>query len=419
MKLTALRQQALVTSPLFATLLMAGCGVEPMTIGEPAHPISAARPGDPLPGLTPDQLALFRLGEAEFVRVFQPREGLGPVFIERACVACHALGGTGGADDLSDLNHIVFRFGKITGGKYDPLKSEGGDVQQTRSIAGEQPGCAVPPEQVPADATIQAGRNPLQVFGAGFIDAIPDAAILAGAGPRGDGVNGRPNLDAMGRPGRFGWKAQGTTLFAFSATAANGTMGVTTPPSPAENLPQGQPIPPGCTAADVGYTNPNDITGAFLINTTGWEALLAPPEPRRLGAHARHGKQLFSDVGCGKCHTPELSTGDYSVRLPSGALLPVAALSHKQAALYSDLLIHDMGPDLDEQVTMGQARGTEFRTAPLWGLRHRVAFLHDARAGSIEEAIDWHGGEAQAIRDRYYALSDDDQRALLAFLRAL
>ncbi len=407
--------------------VVAGCGGSPdgamqeLNVGQGVQAVSAPslKPGDPLPGLTPEQQALFQLGRADFVHRFLPREGLGPVYIEDSCVNCHALGGVGGADSLADPNHLVERFATLTAGKYDPLARLGGDVLQTRSIAGEQPFCNVPPETVPPEATIVALRNPLQIFGAGLIDAITDATITGGAGPKGDGVNGRPNLDAMGRPGRFGWKAQGRTLEAFTATAANGTMGLTTPLLPNEPLPQGNPIPPGCTAADVGYTMPNDVTGAILKNTTAWEALLSPTIMKKRNPEAEHGKQVFGDLGCDKCHTPALTTGSYSLQLLNGTLLPVAALSHQTAALYSDLLIHDMGPDLDEQVTMGQATGTEFRTAPLWGLHLRKNFLHDGRADNVSDAIEWHGGQALIIRQRYQALSDGDRRDLLRFLRTL
>ena len=377
------------------------------------------QPSDPLPGLTEAQHQLFLLGRAEFEREMLPRDGLGPVFTERSCAACHLLGGLGGADALRDRNHLVRRFATLTAGAYDPLAALGGDVMQTRSLRGIQPGCDVAPEVVPPQATILALRNPLPVFGDGLIDAIPDATILAGAGPKGDGVNGRPNLDAMGRPGRFGWKAQQNTLLSFSAGAANTAMGLTTPLSPNEQLPQGQPIPAGCTNADVGAQTPNDASGAILFSITAWQALLAPVEPRHRSFEARYGEQVFDDLGCAKCHVPVLRTGSYALPLRDGGTLPVDALSNKPARLYSGLLLHDMGPGLDEQVVMRQARGSEFRTAPLWGLRLRERFLHDGRATSVHQAISLHGGTATTIRNRYLRTSEWNRRALLAFLRTL
>lgn len=388
-------------------------------VAQATQALHGPRLGEPLPDLTPDQRKLFGLGGAEFVRDLLPRDGLGPVYIERACVSCHALGAVGGADAGTDPNHFVQRFATFTMGAYDPLAALGGDVLQTRSIAPLQPFCNVAPESVPPQATILARRNPLQTFGTGLIDAIPDATILAGAVDRGDGVHGRPNLDGSGRPGRFGWKAQGNTLLGFSAVAANGTQGLTTPQQPNEPRPQGQDIPAGCTNADVGATSPNDATSAFIINTTAWQAMLAPPTPLPLDHETARGKRLFVNIGCAKCHTPELRTGNYSIQLVNGTTVPIDALSNKTAALYSDLLLHDMGPGLDEKIVMRQAQGSEFRTAPLWGLRVRTRLLHDGRATTVHEAIAAHGGEARIIRNRYLALHDWDQRALRRFLRSL
>ncbi len=378
------------------------------------------KPGDPLAGLTPEQRALFNVGEEDFEYEFDPDEGLGPVFIERSCVACHALGGIGGGDSLEDPNHFVRRFATLNAqGAYDPLAALGGDVLQTRSIAGLVPGCNVKPEEVPAEATIHSLRNPLQLFGAGLIDAIPDATILAGVGDKGDGVNGRANLDAAGHPGRFGWKAQGSALVGFNATAFNGTMGITTPQSPNENKPQGQPIEAGCTDGALGAPTPNDQGGVRLFSISAWAALLAPVEPKKLSHEAIRGQTIFNGIGCNKCHTPVLMTGDYNLSLAGGGSMHVDALSKKPAALYSDLLLHDMGPGLDEQVTMRQAKGRDFRTAPLWGIRLRERFLHDGRASSIDEAIQAHGGEAQIIRERYMSLSKSHRHAVRKFLRRI
>lgn len=391
----------------------------PEAVGQLVSELHRPRLGDPLRGLTDDQRKLFELGEDEFERVLLPRDGLGPVYVERSCVACHALGATGGADPLRDPNHFVRRFGTLTMGRYDPLAALGGDVQQTRSITPIQPFCNVAPEVVPPQATVLSLRNPQPIFGDGLIDAITDATIVAGAVDKGDGVHGRPNLDPGGRPGRFGWKAQATTLVAFTAGAALGTLGLTTPLVTAEPLPQGNPIPAGCTNTDVGASTPNDASGAILFSITAWEALLAPPEAQPLDREAQKGQRLFHSVGCAKCHVSELTTGTYDLALRDGRTVRVDALSGKTARLYSDLLLHDMGPGLDEKVEMRQAKGSEFRTAPLWGLRHRVRYLHDGRADTLHEAIVAHGGEAQIIRARYQALRDPEQHALRDFLRSL
>ncbi len=88
-------------------------------------------------------------------------------------------------------------------------------------------------------------------------------------------------------------------------------------------------------------------------------------------------------------------------------------------ALYSDLLLHDLGPDLDDKVVQGHAGGRDWRTTPLWGLGLRPRLLHDGRAHTIAEAIAAHGGEAAAARTRFAAISADDREALLAFLAGL
>jgi CxxC motif-containing protein (DUF1111 family) len=116
---------------------------------------------------------------------------------------------------------------------------------------------------------------------------------------------------------------------------------------------------------------------------------------------------------------PAMRTARFDIALPDGTRQAIWPISFKTAALFSDLLLHDMGPTMDEAVTMRQARGSEFRTAPLWGLRLRTRFLHDGRAASVHDAISAHGGEGQIIRDRYLALTEAEQNAVLAFLSKL
>jgi CxxC motif-containing protein (DUF1111 family) len=401
-------------------LALSGAGMLVGHASEPDDSGKANKPGDALPGLTPDQRALFEIGEAEFEHEFTPSEGLGPVFIEQSCVTCHSLGGIGGGDSLENSNHLVRRFATFNpDGSYNNLAALGGDVLQTRSIAEFVAGCTVQGELVPPEATIHSMRNPLPMFGAGLVDAIPEASILARVGDQGDGVHGRANLDAGGHPGRFGWKAQGNALIGFNATAFNGTMAITTPQSPTENLPQGQVMPAGCTNADLGASTPNDVGGTRLLRISAWAALLAPVRPKQLDAEAQRGERTFDAIGCNKCHVSTMTTGVYQLAIPGGGTIPVDALSNQTVALYSDLLLHDMGAELDDQVTMRQAHGRDFRTAMLWGIRLRERFLHDGRASTVDEAILAHGGEAQIIRDRYTALLPDDRCALLHFLDRL
>jgi len=136
--------------------------------------------------------------------------------------------------------------------------------------------------------------------------------------------------------------------------------------------------------------------------------LLAPPHPLAMGNEARRGQKIFARVGCVACHVPELRTGKSDV----------AALSNRTVRAYTDLLLHDMGPDLAD-ICFGDASPSEFRTEPLMGLRLSTAYLHDGRAKSIEEAIRLHGGEAAPSRNAFLALSARERRALLTFLNGL
>ena len=135
---------------------------------------------------------------------------------------------------------------------------------------------------------------------------------------------------------------------------------------------------------------------------------LAPPTPLKAGKDGRHGRDLFSQIGCATCHRPLLRTGDS----------PVAALKNREFAAYTDLLLHDMGPDLAD-ICVGLATPADFRTEPLLDLRGAEHFLHDGRATSLEQAIELHGGEAAGARDRFKTLSEADRAAVVAFLKSL
>jgi CxxC motif-containing protein (DUF1111 family) len=128
------------------------------------------------------------------------------------------------------------------------------------------------------------------------------------------------------------------------------------------------------------------------------------------------GESLFSEIGCANCHIPEFESGSSSIE----------AVSFKPVALYSDLLLHDMGPALADGYPEGEATGTEWRTTPLWGLGivenllgGTPYYLHDGRTSSLTEVISLHGGEAEAAKLAYLALPDSDQKALIAFLKSL
>jgi len=151
-----------------------------------------------------------------------------------------------------------------------------------------------------------------------------------------------------------------------------------------------------------------EIGARALVLTDAFVRLLAPPAPLKQSGEARRGSEVFARVGCTGCHVPTLRTGDN--------LIP--ALSHKEVAAYTDLLLHDMGPDLAD-ICFGLATPSEFRTEPLMGLRLVTHFMHNGRATTPEQAIEMHAGEGARARDLFAALPPADRAALVAFLRTL
>ena len=248
--------------------------------------------------------------------------------------------------------------------------------------------------------------NDPDVFGFGLLDAVPAEVLLALSDPDdldGDGISGRPNRFSDGRIGRFGRKAFVPSLAEFNSGAFLLEQGVTVPGQLEENTVAGADLPPGVDPV------PEPELGAEEVELAEtFVRFLAPPQPGPPSADARFGERIFREIGCAACHVPSLRTGPHSV----------AALSNREVAAFTDLLLHDMGPELAD-FCIGEARPEEFRTEPLMGLRHVTRFLHDGRADSIEEAILLHGGEADSSRAAFAALSARERAALLAFLETL
>ena len=188
-----------------------------------------------------------------------------------------------------------------------------------------------------------------------------------------------------------------------------GEMGITSALEPVEKTVDGAPVPPDTILGP----EPN-ISLEEISNTTAFVQFLAPPPPQIFTnyqdrALARHGKYLFAALKCAECHTPKMKTGAN----------PIHALNYKTVALYSDLLVHDLGTNLAD-ICLQQAGPPEFRTAPLMGLRFRVdGLLHDASATNVQQAVERHGGEAQRSADEFKALSGEDKKALLKFLDSI
>ena len=266
-------------------------------------------------------------------------------------------------------------------------------------------------EQIPASATAQARRTTPPLFGFGLVDAIPEATLLAHADPHdsnGDGIYGRVNRAIDGRVGRFGRKAAVATLMDFNAGAFPQEMGLTTPLSPVEETINGTPVPP-----DTDPAPDPELTVEDIEKVTAFVRFLAPPPQQILtNRHDKHlakrGRELFAGLKCAACHIPKMKTGPSAVK----------ALNRKPVALYSDLLLHDLGAGLAD-ICLEQAHPSDFRTEMLMGLRFRKKFLHDGSAGTAREAIERHGGEARQSRDKFSGLSERDKEALLKFLETI
>src|SRR5476649_2803966 len=279
-------------------------------------------------------------------------------------------------------------------------------------------------------------RSAQPVIGAGLLEAIPEATILAQARttPDADGIKGVANFvfdpeSGAVRLGRFGWKASKATLRHQAASALLQDMSVT---SPVYHNRSCSTDPAGCASAPAKA----GITEADLQAITNYLALVAVPAQRSLPSgfpvgvapldehrvdpvQVASGAKLFQGMRCAACHTAQMKTG-------SGHLF--AELRNQTIAPYSDLLLHDMGADLADKLVEGQASGSMWRTSPLWGIGYtnkvmgnaaQVGYLHDGRARTLTEAIMWHGGEGDKARQRFAALSASDRAALLAFLNSL
>ncbi len=376
--------------------------------------------GGPLSGLTSGQLTRFNSGMTEFETSWDPIHGLGPVYTNTSCINCHATPAIGGYNGTDRVTY----FGKLNSdGTFNPLLNEGGIVLQPLSVSKFIPGCTVAGEVIPSDANLITRNLPPPLFGAGLIDAVPDADIEANAVNKGMGVDGMVNMvtdwNGQSRVGHFGYKAQYASLLYSTGFQFNTEIGITNPVSRMENCPQGNcKIPPTC----IKRRDPNDPNGVETIQLFDFESFLAPPTP---GSGNSNGQALFTSVGCILCHTQSYTTPP-NVQIPSdfhGHTQTIQALSNQTLNLYSDLLLHHMGTGLADGFPFGMANGDQFRTTPLWGLSFRTVYLHDGRANNLTSAIQDHSvngdGEAAQVVQNFNALSPQDQADLIAFISSL
>lgn len=348
----------------------------------------------------------FQAGKALFNRVFTPETGLGPLFNENQCSACHTDPASGGSGD-----QIVLRAARFSpDGECDLLTESGGENLRLQATATLR-SLGISREEVPLEANVVDRVAVPFLFGLGLLEAISDSTLLALADPEdrnGDGISGRVGLTRDGEPARFGFKADHATLDAFTAAAFHQELGVTTPLRPEPERVNGRLLPPGSDP----LPEP-ELDMESLSLTADFVRFLAPlprrtPSDTQSARLVERGEALFRSLGCASCHVPALETGAH----------PVAALSRKRVPLYSDLLLHDLGPDVPGVCGPG-ATPTEVRTTPLWGLGRRRVFLHHGRAFSLSEAVLLHGGEAERARRAFETLTELERVALLRFLESL
>ena len=369
---------------------------------------SPGTPGGALAGITPVEFEEFRIGLADFLEVEEAEEGLGPAFNGTSCAVCHSIPAVGGTGTIAEV-----RAGRRNArGEFEPFDESGETLFHLFSLPTH--GCQ---PIMPSDAGIVARRVPIAVFGAGLVEAIPDDTLIALEDPNdrnGDGVSGRAGAvvdvgTGERRVGRFGWKAQHSTLLAFSADAYRNEMGITNDLFPhemaygvtADRMRACDPIP-----------DPEDVRDPRtrrrgIDNFASFMQFLAPVARGPIDDQVRSGERVFSAIGCAACHTPVLSTGPSSNPL----------FNRQPVPLFSDLLLHDVGTG--DGIRQPPGEPNELRTPALWGLRFRRPLLHDGSAATAADAILRHGAEAELARRGYERASDADRAALLAFLRSL
>lgn len=353
--------------------------------------------GKPLKGLTPEQRRLFREGRDAFEEEEDAADGLGPIFNDVGCAACHFAPASGGSSEINETRAALF-----AGGVYQDLP--GGSLFQSKAI---EPGCL---EKVPALANRKARRQTTPLFGLGLVEAIPDEQIEAYAAAQAahnPEQAGRVHhvLDVasgLTRVGRLGWKAQQATLLAFSGDAYVNEMGITSPLFPSENAPNDDLVR---LAACDAVADPED-DGDDLVRFADFMRFLAPPPRRAEGPRVEGGRRVFERVGCAVCHHAGFK-----------AESPIGAIDGQSVDAFSDFLLHDAATG--DGIVQGDAQSNELRTAPLWGLSASAPYLHDGSARTIVEAILRHGNQAAAARDAFLALSSADREKLLEFLDSI
>lgn len=402
----------------------------------------------PAPNLSSVALEKHLEGDLNFEQNFvkAPAEvngGLGPLFNNVSCINCHIADGRGrpplGTEELESMLIRISIDGYAENGGPNPVPGFGGQLQDKSIFGFEAEGdinivyqelTGSYPDgspyslrkpiytltgNIPANVNISPRVAP-SIFGLGLLEAVKESDILANVDEydaNDDGVSGRANYvwDVQLEQaviGRFGWKANTPTLIQQSAAAYVNDMGITNPLFKMENC-------HGSENCDTLSDDP-EIDMAILESVEFYCQTLGVPARRNFDDFdILKGKELFNKVGCNSCHVAEFTTGQHKV----------AELSGQKIFPYTDLLLHDMGEELADNRPDFLADGKEWRTQPLWGIglvsvvNGHTMFLHDGRARSVEEAILWHGGEAEKIREKFKELPKEEREKLLKFVNSL
>jgi len=460
--------------------------------------------GGALSGLSQDQQNFFTAAQGVFntADAVPAPGGLGPTFNMNSCGGCHAQPSAGGAGPLPNpqiavatlmgatntIPSFITLNGPVREARFirNPDGTPDGGVHDLFTIAGrsDAPSCHL---AQPDFAAAIASNNiifriPTPTFGAGLVEATPDASLQASVATLSHvrsslGISGHFNTSGNdGTITRFGWKAQNKSLLIFAGEAYNVEQGVTN-----ELFPNERNTTAGCATNPTpeDTTNFTDTTNSAssasdfssdVVNFAMFMRLLAPPTPATSGAapavsstgttttgqaasstpvqlaaanansvlpaasgsaapstsssstssssatsaaSVTRGQQVFTNIGCQACHIQNQTTGQSSF---------VASQSNVAFSPFSDFAVHSMGTGLADNVTQGNATGTQFRSAPLWGVGQRIFFLHDGRTNDLKVAIEQHasqGSEANQVIQNFNMLGTNDQQSLLNFLRSL
>lgn len=411
--------------------------------------------GHPIAGLTPSQMSKYWRSEVLFKKEFTPEEGLGPLFNGKSCFECHGQPGVVGGEGRDLSSTSIMNYARRTPGTPKsklPLKdviqelkkpdvdfflTRGGPSLQRKSITTEFPDkypfeCQLDFEHLPVEAELQSNRHSPPLFGDGLIDQIPDGHIaqqavqerIANPALAGAPISAIDRYFESARAARFGWKNQHVNMFNFTTGALNIEMGITTFGNHTENSLTPLGDNPTCIRDLNKAGTPND-TGKILLGLTYFQSLLAPPPRGAITEEVKRGEKVFEKLDCAFCHRPTWKTAskvmlpDPDSPVPLINYIEIPQMENVDFHPYSDFLVHDMGPGLADGIPQEGAKGGEWRTVPLWGVRFKKFYMHDGRTRDLHEAIMMHGGQGESSARNYSELSTEDRKALMAFLKSL